>query len=183
MRLYMAAFFLKKGHEHRHEMKKFVPKWNGKWTRRPTWKPWADGWVPELRTWVAPTALARVASWAGYHCKPNKYKLRKQCCGSGMYPGSEFFPSRILICSIPDPGSASKILSILTQKMVSSRSKIWSGFFISDPDPDFIPIPDPGSRGSKRHRIPDPQHCKKSKQKVCNGISKVLYNALLLLES
>jgi hypothetical protein len=34
---------------------------------------------------------------------------------------------------------------------------------ISDPDPDFLPIPDLGSRiqGSKRHRIPDPdlQHC------------------------
>ncbi len=28
--------------------------------------------------------------------------------------------------------------------------------FIPDPDADFLPIPDPGSRGSKRHRIPDP---------------------------
>ncbi len=28
-----------------------------------------------------------------------------------------------------------------------------------DPDLDFFPIPDPGSRRSKRHRIPDPQHC------------------------
>jgi hypothetical protein len=64
-------------------------------------------------------------------------------------PGSEFFPS-----PIPDPGSksfpdprsgsasASKTLSILTQKIVSKRSK----------------IPDSRSRmqGSKRHRIPDP---------------------------
>ncbi len=24
------------------------------------------------------------------------------------------------------------------------------------PDPDFLPMPDPGSRGHKRHRIPDP---------------------------
>ncbi len=24
------------------------------------------------------------------------------------------------------------------------------------PDPDFLPMPDPGSRGQKRHRIPDP---------------------------
>jgi hypothetical protein len=31
-------------------------------------------------------------------------------------PGSEFFPSRIIIYSIPDPGSASKNLSILTPK-------------------------------------------------------------------
>jgi hypothetical protein len=55
--------------------------------------------------------------------------------------------------------------------MVSKLSEIWSGLFIPDPDPDFLPIPDPGSRGqkgtgsrvqgSKRHRIPDPdpQHC------------------------
>jgi hypothetical protein len=34
-------------------------------------------------------------------------------------PGSYFFPSRMRIVSIPDPGSASKNLSILTQKMVS----------------------------------------------------------------
>ncbi len=31
--------------------------------------------------------------------------------------------------------------------------------FITDPDLDFLPIPDPGSRGQKRHRIPDPQNC------------------------
>jgi hypothetical protein len=33
--------------------------------------------------------------------------------------------------------------------------------FIPDPDPEFLPIPDPGSRGLERHRIPDPdsQHC------------------------
>ena len=51
----------------------------------------------------------------------------------------------------PDPGSASKNLSILTQKivLVSKHSEIWSGFFIPDPDPDFLPIPDPGFRGQK----------------------------------
>ncbi len=50
---------------------------------------------------------------------------------------------------------------------------IWYRMCVSDPDPDFPPIPDPdpGSRGqkntgsriqgSKKHRIqdPDPQHC------------------------
>jgi hypothetical protein len=46
----------------------------------------------------------------------------QQCCGSGMFipdPGSDFFPSRIPDpnFSIPDPGSASKNLSILTQKI------------------------------------------------------------------
>ena len=45
-------------------------------------------------------------------------------------PGSEFFPSRML-----DPGSASKNLSILTKKMVSQLSEIWSRFSIPDPDP------------------------------------------------
>jgi hypothetical protein len=39
-----------------------------------------------------------------------------------VYPGSEFFPSRIPDpnLNIPDPGFASKNLSVLTQKMVSS---------------------------------------------------------------
>ncbi len=67
---------------------------------------------------------------------------------------------------IPDPN----FLSILTQKIVSKHSEILSGLFIPDLDPDFLPIPDPGSRGqkctgsrvrsriqgSKRHRIADP---------------------------
>ncbi len=44
--------------------------------------------------------------------------------------------SRIRIFSNPDPGSASKNLSILTQK-------IWSGLFIPDQDPGYLPIPDP----------------------------------------
>ncbi len=61
------------------------------------------------------------------------------------YPGSEFFPYLIRILSIPDPRSASKNLSILTQKIVCKLSEIWSGLFIPDPDPDFLPIPDPGT--------------------------------------
>ncbi len=49
------------------------------------------------------------------------------------------------------PGSASKNLSILTQKIVSKLSELWSGLF----------IPDPGYRGHKGtgSRILDPQHC------------------------
>ena len=38
-----------------------------------------------------------------------------------VYPGSDFFPSRIRTVSIPDPGSASKNLSILTPK----KTKKW----------------------------------------------------------
>ncbi len=57
---------------------------------------------------------------------------------------------------IPDPGSASKSLSILTHKIISIFSEIWSGMFIPDPDFDFFypsRIPE-----SKRHRIPDPHY-------------------------
>ncbi len=70
------------------------------------------------------------------------YLPKIQCCGSGInIPDKNF--------SISDPGSASKNLSILTQKIVSKLSERWSGLFIPDPDPDFLPIPDPGSRGQK----------------------------------
>ncbi len=64
--------------------------------------------------------------------------------------------------SIPDPnfffitdGSASKSFSILPKKLFLS-SRIWSVLFIPDPDSDFLPIPDLGFMGSRRHRIPDP---------------------------
>ncbi len=66
-------------------------------------------------------------------------------------PGSDFFPSRIRIFPIPDPGSASKNLSTLTQKIVSKLSEIWSGLFIPDPDPGSGSwfFNHPGSRGQK----------------------------------
>ncbi len=71
-----------------------------------------------------------------------------------VYPGSRIrlFPSRIRIVFIPDPGSASKNLSIFTQKIVSELKEIWSGLFIPDPAyririltfyPSRIPDPDP----------------------------------------
>ena len=67
-----------------------------------------------------------------------------------VYPGSwtQIFPILDPNFSIPDPGSALKNLSILTQKMVYKLSETVSGLF----------IPDPGSRiqRSKRHQIPDP---------------------------
>jgi hypothetical protein len=53
-----------------------------------------------------------------------------QCCGSGMFiadPGSEFFPSRILDKKdfrIPDPHPHKRMLSIVTQKIVSRLSEI-----------------------------------------------------------
>jgi hypothetical protein len=81
-------------------------------------------------------------------------------------PGSDFFPSRI-----PDPGSASKNLSILTPKkpkkwfLGSRKYNPGCSSRIPDPDADFLPITDPGSRGQKgtgsRIPDPDPQHWKK----------------------
>jgi hypothetical protein len=69
-------------------------------------------------------------------------------------PGSDFFPYRIRIVSIPDPGSASKNLSILTPKnQFLSYRKYDPGCSsrIPDPDADFLPIPDPGVK-----KAPDP---------------------------
>jgi hypothetical protein len=52
-----------------------------------------------------------------------------------------------------------RIIELFTQKIVSKLSKIWvwdPGSEIRDPEKTYS-----GSRiqGSKRHRIPDPQHC------------------------
>jgi hypothetical protein len=81
-------------------------------------------------------------------------------------PGSDFFPSRIRTVSIPDPGSSSKILSILTPKKAKKwflSSKKYDpgcsyqilGLFIPDPDADFLPsrIPDPGGQKDTQSRI------------------------------
>ncbi len=57
------------------------------------------------------------------------------------------------ILSIRDPGSEN--LSILTQKIVSKLSEIWSKMFIPAPDLDFLPIPGPGD---KKAPDPDPHH-------------------------
>jgi hypothetical protein len=67
-----------------------------------------------------------------------------------FYPGSESIVdpgSRVK--KIPEPGSALKNLCIVNSKncFLALRNMIW--------DLDFLPIPDPGSRGHKG-RIPDP---------------------------
>jgi len=98
------------------------------------------------------------------------FPSRIQDTGSKFFPSwipdprFEFFPSRVL-----DPGCISKNLSILTKKMVSQLSEIWSRFSIPDPDPGSgswlftYPrsrswIPDPESRDQKGNGslIPDP---------------------------
>jgi hypothetical protein len=95
-----------------------------------------------------------------------------QCCGSGMFiPDPDFYPSRI-----SDPGSRIQkqqqkrgvnknlchtffcshkfLIERFTQKLVTKLTKIW----VWDPRSGIRkkPIPDPGSKGSKKHRIPDP---------------------------
>jgi hypothetical protein len=88
--------------------------------------------------------LASLFSWLGSSgdigCFSRKYTVGTRCwkcCGSGMFvtdPGFEFF----------HPGSTVKKIA----DSVSHRKD-----FLSFPDPD------PGSRGKKKHRIPDLQHC------------------------
>ncbi len=52
-----------------------------------------------------------------------------------------------------------RIIELLPKKALKNMG-LGSGIEIMDPE---IPIPDPGSwiQGSKRCRIPDPQHCSK----------------------
>ncbi len=65
-----------------------------------------------------------------------------------VYPWPEFFPSRIPDPGskrFPDPGPASKNLSVLTQKLfLRNMILIFNGSRI---------------QGSKMHRVPDLQHC------------------------
>jgi hypothetical protein len=67
-------------------------------------------------------------------------RIRDDYTGSANFfipdPGSEFFHL----------GSASKYLSIITQKIVSKLSEILSGLFIPDPDPGSLLFTHPGSR-------------------------------------
>jgi hypothetical protein len=80
-------------------------------------------------------------------------------------PDPNFFHPGSRVKKIPGSVSASSNLSILTKKLfLSSRKydpKYSSRIGIPDPDLDFLPIPDPGSRGQKKAPDPDPQHRKK----------------------
>jgi hypothetical protein len=78
---------------------------------------------------------------------------REQVGIRDVYPVTDFFPSRIRIFF--NPGSTSKILSILTQKIVTYLSSYDPGFSsrIPDPDPDFLPIPDSRVKKASGSRI------------------------------
>ncbi len=59
------------------------------------------------------------------------------------------FPSRIPDPNFFHPGSASKNLGVLAEKMVSKLKEIWSGLFISDLGSGSWLSTHPGSRGQK----------------------------------
>ncbi len=100
-----------------------------------------------------------------------KYHLYKYSTGTepslavlrirDVYPGSEFFPSRI-----PGPKNISESrIRIRIRIEVSWPKKLFLSSRIHDPKYSFrirnmifypSRMPDPGS---KKHRIPDPQHC------------------------
>ncbi len=111
--------------------------------------------VPEV-WWSAPHRLVQVIPVQQHREPPvpnglqisqihlrlgSKVKYRATLRIRDVYPGSEFLPSRI-----QDPHQR-----ILTQKKISKLSEIWSGLFILNPNPDFLPIPDPGVK-----KAPDP---------------------------
>jgi len=67
-----------------------------------------------------------------------------------VYPGSQFFPSRIpdlgsafFPFRIPDP-QQKRIKYFNPKKIISKQSEMRSGLFIPDPYPEFLTIPDPG---------------------------------------
>jgi len=111
------------------------------------------------RATCPPSSASCAARWPRPGTDSGKEKLKKEmtslkplitisvadpgCLFRIPNPGSDFFPSRIPNPNFFHPGSASNNLSNLTQKMVSKFYKIWSRLFIPDPDPDFLPIPDP----------------------------------------
>jgi hypothetical protein len=67
------------------------------------------------------------------------------------HPHPNFFLPGSRVKKIPGSASASasKNLSILTQKVFLSSRKYDPGFSSRIPDLDFLPIPHPGSRGQK----------------------------------
>ena len=99
-----------------------------------------------------------------------KICTRKQCCGSGMFtrilaPGSKFFQSGSKFFQSGSRIRIKEFKYFNPKKWFLSSRKYDPGCssWIPDPDADFLPIPDPGSRGQKgigsRIPDPDPQHC------------------------
>ncbi len=132
---------------------------------------WVKFWI---RIRVRPVRSRNTLAFEDEDCKD---KIKSSVADPGylsripdpffFHPGSVFFHpgSRFQIFPIPDSGSASKNLSILTPKMVLKLSEIWPG--CSSRILIFYPS---RIQGSERHRIPDPEHCKKERRQFCSGI-------------
>jgi hypothetical protein len=108
--------------------------------------PNSDDW----RKGLALCLLSGVGFQSSVSCilHEKKWMNCDQCCGSGMFiPDPNVFNPGSRAKKFSDPGSASaaKNLRVLTE---SSR-KSDPGWFIPDPDLDFLPLPIPGSRGQK----------------------------------
>jgi len=129
----------------------------------------ALGWVSTLDARAVSTSTSTLSNLQISVADPGC--LYRTSDPNFFHPGSEFFPtgSRIRI----------KEYKYFNPKKWFLNSRKYdpgcsSRFRISDPEPDFLPIPDPGSRGQeKRHRIPDPQHCCKFREKYQKNKIKI----------
>ncbi len=72
------------------------------------------------------------------------------------------------------------MLEEILEKMPAMLRSVSAGSIqVFIPDPDFLPMPDPGSRGQKRHRIPDPdvsttpRWCTSSCENLCEFSKKL----------
>ncbi len=74
--------------------------------------------------------------------------------------------------SSPDPGPKRSRIRIHIKEFKYFFPK---KLFLSSPDLNFLPIPDPRSRGLLRHWIPDPdpQHCLTSLHKIISWVNHV----------
>jgi hypothetical protein len=107
----------------------------------------------QVHSYVQVRPLLKIFFWCYvmWGCKAATVKSIRVLRILDAYPGSDFFPSRILELYIFHAGSDQRI-SFNSQKIGSKLSEIWSGLFIPDPGSGswfFLPL----SRGQKGIRI------------------------------
>ena len=118
-------------------------------------------WARRRRT--VPALQTKQARTSGQYLSPRR--LVKICLFvPDVYPGSDFFPSRIRTVSIPDPRQTPK----KEKKRFLSSKKHDPGCSsqIPDPDTDFLPsrIPDPGVK-----KVPNPGSRIRIRNTGCHG--------------
>ncbi len=141
------------------------------WVRSVLWNPvlrirdvYPGSRIPDLNFFHQP-ARQEYSQECARHSVPRPSTLPRQValrtCGVGNI---SFVESSVadpgFLSRFPDPNISYPDFSIPEpHKIVSMLSKMWSGLFIPDPDPDFY-LPGSWIQVSKRHRIPDtdPQH-------------------------